>query len=365
MTILTDMDIANPELIPVESEWVESELNTGLESVKELEQRLDYLSDLSKRAYNTRDKVSLEALQRLPEVASISLEGHIGTITKKNTIVLGLAPKVKEAEDALTVALENYVLDIQEDYGEKLKAYEKIRTKLGTTDADIENPKSKNVQVNHTRIFEMFHVKDAFKGKEALETIRKEDTNVARLITMVGTAVSRIKKDVNDLGKDGKLDRKTQDLPKVDRMFLMFNRRGEVIDGQFDYKDNKTKGPRKSYTWKQHAIIFLGAMFFGHAGANAAATFQTKKDSEAKVDVSLAEVHRFIRYVEGFEDNIDDLSQHIDELIKLFSKVSEENQSALNRRAAPIMELAEFIVKHVTDITRGTDTLFSRLVRKN
>lgn len=364
MSIITDMDIANPELIPIESEWVESELNTGLEAVKELEQRMEHLASLSAQAYKARDKVSLEAVQSQPEASSISLEGYVGTITRKNALTIELNKKHLDAVDAYNLGLENYVKDIEEDFGEKLQAYEKIHTKLRTTDADIETPKNKNVQVNHTRVFEMFHIKDVFQGDKALETIRKEDTNVARLITMVGTAVGRIRKDINDLGKDDKLDRKAQDLPKVDRMFLMFNRRGEVVDGQFDYKDNKTKGPKKSYTWKQNIVIVLGGIFLGNLGVSLG-YLQTPKGNNAKVDVKLAEVHRFIRYVEGFEDNIDDLTQHIDELIKLFPKVSEENQSALNRRAAPIMELAEFIVKHVTDITRGTDTLFSRLVRKN
>lgn len=365
MSIITDMDIANPENIPEETEWVESETNTGLEGVITLEKRYERLEELVGKAYHARDKTSLTAIRKEPEVRAISLEGYIGTITQKNVLATELSKRTEVAKSEYTAALEDYVSDIEEDFGDKLKAYEKVHTKLRTTDADIEVPEKKNVQVNHTRVFEMFHVKETFQGKEALNTIRKEDTNIARLVTMVGTGVARIKKDINDLGRDGKLDRKGKDLPDLPRMFLMFNRRAEVKDGQYEHTDKATKKPKKSFNWKQHVVVAIGAFFFGHIGAQAAKDFQTKRENEAKVDTNLADIHRFIRYVEGFEDSIDDLTQHVDELIKLFSKIDESNKSALNRRAAPVLELAEFIVKHVTDITRGTDTLFSRLVRKN
>lgn len=364
---LTDMDIANKR-IPVETKWVESTLNTGLENILELEKQYDALITQRDQAMRVRDKDALKtALESYRGMSghNVSMENFQGTMTQKNHLASVITQQLQQVDLKLWASLENYVQDIKEDFGDKLKAYEKIRTKLETTDADIESPNKKTVTVNHTKIYEMFHVKDVFKGEEAAATIRKEDTNIARLVTMVGTAVSRIKKDISDLGKDGKLERKAQDLPKVDRLFLMFNRRAEVVDGQFEFEAKKTRGPKKYFTWKQNAIIILGTLIFRDLGASIATNFQTPKGNTAKVDVSLAEVHKFIRYVEGFQDNIDDLSAHIDDLVKLFSKVDEQNHSALNRRAAPIMELAEFIVKHVTDITRGTDTLFSRLVRKN
>lgn len=362
----TDMDIAN-ERIPVETKWEESTLNTGLEAILELEKQYDTLTTQRDQALRVRDKNALNVAVEAYNATSlhrVSLENYSGTITQKNHLASVINIQIQQVDLKLWAALENYVEDIKEDFAEKLKAYDKVLTKLETTDADIEDPKSKNVTVNHSKIFEMFHVKDVFHGKDALTTIRKEDTNIARLVTMVGTAISRIKKDINDLGKDGKLDRKAQDLPKLDRIYLMFNRRGEITEGQFEYKDNKTKGPKKIFNWKQNVLLLIGALAMGPLGYEIARK-QTPKDSTAKVDNNLGDVHRFIRYVEGFQDNIDDLSAHIDELVKLFSKVDEQNQSALNRRAAPVMELAEFIVKHVTDITRGTDTLFSRLVRKN
>lgn len=364
MSITTDMDLANPGS-PLETDWEESTLNVTLEKMIHLEQRSEHLKTLINKAYATRDKTSLTALQRDVDVSSISLEGHCGTITQKNIITEQLRIKHTVVEKELNIGLEDYVTDIQEDIGEKLKAYDKILTKLKTTDADIESPDNKNVNINHTRVYEMFHVKEQFQGEKPLEAIRKEDTNLQRLVTMVGTGVARIKRDVDDLGIDGKLDRKAQDLPKVDRLFLMFNRRAAIVDGQLEHKDIKTAGPKKYLNWKQNTIVVLGAIFLGRYGAHLAKTMQKPKGNSAKVENKLNEVHRFIRYVEGMEDIIDDLSKHVDELVKLFSKVGESNKSALNRRAAPVMELAEFIVKHTTDITRGTDTLFSRLVRKN
>lgn len=364
MSITTDMDLANPPS-PLETDWEESTLNVTLEKMIHLEQRTEHLKALINKAHGTRDKTSLIALQRDADVSSISLEGHCGTITQKNVITTQLRIKHESVEKELNIGLEDYVTDIKEDIGDKLKAYDKILTKLKTTDADIESPDNKNVQINHTRVYEMFHVKEQFQGEKPLEAVRKEDTNLQRLVTMLGTGVARIKRDIDDLGKDGKLERKAQDLPKVDRLFLMFNRRAAIIDGQLEYKDIKTAGPKKYLNWKQHVVIVLGAALFGQFGASLTRAMQTPKGNSAKVENKLGDVHRFIRYVEGMEDIIDDLSKHVDELVKLFSKVDESNKSALNRRAAPVMELAEFIVKHVTDITRGTDTLFSRLVRKN
>lgn len=364
---LTDMEVANNKA-PVETSWIESNMTPGMEQLLELEKQYDTLNNLHDQAYRVRDKnalnVTVEAFAGLPYGHQVSFENHQGTITQKNHLSHCIHSQVGQIGLKYNSALENYVEDIKEDFTEKLKAYQKALTKLGTTDADIESPSNKTVAVNHAKIFEMFHVKDVFSGNRPLEIIRKEDTNIARLVTMVGTAVSRIKKDLNDLDKEGKLDRKAKDLPNVERMFLMFNRRAAVIDGQFDYNDNKTKGPKKVYNWKQTAIIIIGSLFMGPAGETLG-KLQKPKDSTAKVENKLSDIHRFIRYTEGFQDNIDDLSGHIDELIKLFTKAGEHNQSALNRRAAPVMELAEFIVKHVTDITNGTDRLFSRLVRKN
>lgn len=364
MSITTDMDLANPAS-PLETDWEESTLNVALEKMIHLEQRCEHLNTLINKAYGTRDKTSLVALQSDADVSSISLEGHCGTITQKNVITEQLRIKHASVEKELNLGLEDYVADIKEDVGDKLKSYDKILTKLKTTDADLESPEKKDVQVNHTRVYEMFHVKEQFQGEKPLDTIRKEDTNLQRLVTMVGTGVSRIKRDIDDLGKDGKLERKAQDLPKVDRLFLMFNRRAAIVDGQLEYKDLKTTNPKKYMNWKQQAVIVIGAIFLGPFGGHLARSAQTPKGNTAKVENKLGDIHRFIRYVEGMEDIIDDLSKHVDELVKLFSKVDESNKSALNRRAAPIMELAEFVIKHATDITRGTDTLFSRLVRKN
>lgn len=362
----TDMDVANNR-VPVETQWEEFELTPGMEQLLELEKQYNAFNTVYEQAYKVRDKNALSiAVEAFKGISGqrVSFENYQGTMVQKNHLSSIINDQLGQIDLKYHAALENYVQDIRDDFGDKIKAYDKVLTKLKTTDADIESPNSKKVTVNHSKIFEMFHVKDSFRGDKVLETIRKEDTNIARLVTMIGTAVSRIKKDVSDLGKDGTLDRKAQDLPNVERMFLMFNRRAEVGDGQFDYKDNKTKGPKKVYNWKQNAIIVIGILLMGPLGYQLG-RLQDPKDSTAKVDNKLSEVHRFIRYVEGFQDNIDDLSGHIDELVKLFDKVGENNQSALNRRAAPVMELAEFIVKHVTDITRGTDTLFSRLVRKN
>lgn len=364
MSITTDMDLANPTS-PLETDWEESTLNVALEKMIHLEQRSEHLKALINKVYGTRDKTSLTALQRDADVSSISLEGHCGTITQKNVITAQLRIKHESVEKELNIGLEDYVTDIKEDISDKLKAYDKILTKLKTTDADIESPDNKNVQINHTRVYEMFHVKEQFQGAKPLDAVRKEDTNLQRLVTMLGTGVARIKRDIDDLGVNGKLERKAQDLPKVDRLFLMFNRRAAIVDGQLEYKDIKTAAPKKFMNWKQNVIIALGAIFLGQFGGQMARALQTAKGNSAKVENKLGDVHRFIRYVEGMEDIIDDLSKHVDELVKLFSKVDESNKSALNRRAAPVMELAEFVVKHVTDITRGTDTLFSRLVRKN
>lgn len=363
----TDMDLANT--VPEETNWEESNLTPGLEQLLEQERHCNKLEDLVSKSVGVRDKASLEALQEnykgIPNVAKVSLEQHVGTITKKQALTKAIQDQYTEASLLLAKGLEDYVGDIKEDFGEKLKSYQKITTKLSTTDANLESTDKKTIGVNHTRVYEMFHVKEQFQGKELLATIRKESVNMDRLTTMVGTAVSRVKKDINDLGKEDTLSRKAQDLPKVDRMFLMFNRRAAILDGQLEYKDLTAKSPKKFNTWKQDTVIFISAIFFGPAGYNAAKHFTTPKGNTAKVENKLGDIHRFIKYVEGMEDTIDDLSGHIDELVKLFTKVDESNHSALNRRAAPIMELAEFIVKHVTDITRGTDTLFSRLVRKN
>lgn len=363
MDIITDMDLANPELIPLETDWVESELNTGLEAIRALDLKIKHLSTLTSQAYKARDKVSLEAIQKHPEVSTISLEGLVGTITRKNALTVELNKQHQALTDTFELGIEGYLEDIKEDYAEKIKAYGKILIKLEHTDAEIEPPVNKNVTVNHTRVYDMFHVKETFMGNKPLEVIRREDVYLERLTTMVGTAVNRIKKDIKELGKDDKLSRAADDLPKLERMFLMFNRRLAVLDGHMDYKDFKTSAPKKYMNWKQNAIIILSGVLLRGAG-NVAKSFMTPAGNSAKIDNKLSDVHQFVNHVEGMRDIIDDLSKHVKELTDLFAKVTEENKSALNRRAAPVMELAEFIVKHVTDLTRGTDMLFSRLVRK-
>lgn len=364
MGIITDMSLANDPPAE-ENDWEESTLNVTLEGLLDLETRTAHLKELIDKTAVTRDKFSLEALMTDKEISTISLEGHVGTITRKNVITKELKVVHEALTEELQTGLEDYVSDIREDISDGIKSYDKVLTKLKTTDADIESPDKKTVSVNHTQVYAMFHVKEEFKGEKSLETIRKEDVNIQRMITVFGTAVSRIKRDVMDLGKDGKLERNAKDLPNIERLFLMFNRRISILEGQLDHKDIKVGMPKKFMNWKQNLIIVLGAVLMGPFGRSAARSFQNPKGNSAKVENKLSDIHRFIRYVEGMEDNIDDLCKHVDELVSLFSKVDESNKSALNRRAAPLMELAEFIIKHVTDITRGTDRLFSRLVRKH
>ena len=360
---MTDMGAAN-QIAPLETDWVERPLNTGLERITELAARVEYLEDLATKAYKARDKSLLAELRSVPLVKAISLEGVHGTITQKNIITVELTNQCDKVKAELDIALEAYIEDIQEDFEAKLKEYGKLYNKLRATDADIETPANTSVPVNHTRLYEMFHIKNEFFGKNPLSAVRKEEVSLKRLVTSVNTGLDRISRSVKTLTKGDKLDRKNDDLPKIDALFLMFNRRVSLKDGQMEHSDKATGKPKKSFTWKQHLAIVIGSIFFKQAGGTLVEAFMDKKDSTAKVENKLSEIHRFIRFVEGFEDIVADLDDIVSRTDKMFKETDEENHSSLNRRIAPVMELAEFIMKQICDVTAGTDKLFSRLARK-
>lgn len=62
---------------------------------------------------------------------------------------------------------------------------------------------------------------------------------------------------------------------------------------------------------------------------------------------------------------VDDLAGHVQDLVDLFKEVNDPQESALNRRVVPVMELANFIMKQIVDLTKDTDNLFTRLIQKH
>lgn len=376
---LTDMDIRNPSLesIDTSEDWVSLPENDAAEEILEVERTHTALTELADRVDTVRDQGSLEAYQwafkalagmtPVTERKNISLEGFSGTITKKSALSQAIRNEAAKLKTKLNVALESYAKDVREDHADSLHTYEQALRKLKATDTGIDKVPKGNVEVNHTRVFEMFMVKDQFRGKEPLAAIKDETSRLERLVSTVGRAVQRLSSDVGKLGEDDKLERTSRDLPDTNAaIYLMFNRKVTIKEGQFDNETKKSRGPRKSYSWGQLGWIFLGGMIFQQAGSTLAKAFiGEKKDTEAKVSNSLTEIHKYIRAVEALDELIEDLTGHVEELVKLFDQVSEEQESALNRRIVPIMELVGFIMKQAVDITKGTDSLFTKLVRKH
>lgn len=371
---ITDMDIANPE---VTEDWVSVPDDEAAPEIFETEKIHTALTDLAKDVDTVRDQVTLEAYQKryqslvgVSEVVTlptITLESFVGgALTKKTLLAKAIRAEADRVGVQLEAALESYASDIKEDFGEMVKTFDQANRKLRATDADIENVDSKKIEVNHQRIFDMFMVKDVFKGKEPLPTIRTETQHLERLTQLVGRAVERISKDVGMLDQDDKLERNGRDLPDQNSLQLMFNRKAKTSGGQFETDARKVRGPRKSHSWGQHFWIAFGAIMFGSLGHSIAKAINSdKKDTEAKVSNNLTEIHKFIRHVEGLDEVVDDLAGHVQDLVDLFKQVNERQESALNRRVVPVMELANFIMKQIVDITKGTDTLFTRLVRKH
>lgn len=376
---LTDMDVVNMSTtdVPIDNEpQFETLPETSIATpIIEMEKTQTALIELADRVDTVRDQPSLEAYQwsyqaltginNVVETKSISLEGFTGTVTRKHALAKAIRNEVTKLDTELNLALESYADDIKEDFGSIIKEYEQLNRKLRATDSDIENTVSTKIDINHTRVFDMFMVKDVFKGKEPIQVIRAETTNLERLVARVATGIARITKDIESLEKDTKLDRSSRDLPEQNNVHLMFNRTVKIEQGQFESDQRKTRLPKKSYSWGQHFWIIFGAVMFKRLGYQLAKLVNgEKKDSEAKVTNSLGDVHKFIRAVEGLEDIVDELSGHVQTLTTLFTKVDETNESALNRRIVPLMELSMFIMKQVCDITNGTDKLFTKIVRK-
>ena len=371
---VTDMDIKNPE---VEEDWVSIQDDEAAGQIFETEKVHTALTELANRVDGTRDQESLEAFHQqyqalvgsseivaLPTIALETFAG--GTLTKKSSLAKAIRVEAIRVSAELTAALESYASDIKEDFAESIKTYDQANRKLRATDADIEEVKNQKVEVNHQRIFDMFMVKDVFKGGEPIATIRTESQHLERLVQIVGRGVERIRKDVGLLDQDDKLERNGRDLPDLNTVQLMFNRKAKVSGGQFETDTRKTRGPKRSYSWGQHAMLIFGGLMFQQAGYNLAKAFNhKKKDTEAKVSNSLTDIHKFIRHVEGLDEVVDDLASHVQDLVDLFKQVNDHQESALNRRVVPVMELANFIMKQIVDITKGTDTLFTRLVRKH
>jgi hypothetical protein len=373
------MDVKNkPEVISMESDWVSLPDDVAALEIYDTERAHKALVELAKRVDTVRDQPSLEAYQwtyqtltgmtDLVDRKSISLESFSGgTISKKTGLAQAIRAEAGNLAAKLEISIENYARDIKEDFLIIAKTYDGAHRKLKATDADIEETKNTKIEVNHTRIFDMFMVKDVFKGKEPIQCIRQETQYLERLTQIVGKGVERLAKDVRELGEEDKLERNGRDLPDTNAsMHLMFNRKAKVKEGQFENDSKKVRNPKKTHSWGQHFWIIFGALAFGSAGENMARWINSdKKDSEAKVTNSLTDIHKFIRHVEGMDEIVDELAGHVQDLIELFKKVNETQESALNRRTVPIIELANFIMKQIIDITKGTDTLFTRLVRKH
>lgn len=381
---LTDMDVANVRVSledqsPIKDEEIQFETlpeDSPADAIIEVEKTKSALLELAERVETVRDQATLEAYQWAyraiagtsfaVETKAISLEGYTGTITRKTALAKAIRAEVVKLDEELQVALETYASDIKDDFADLVKQYGQLNRKLRATDANIDDEVSKKIEVNHTRLFEMFMIKDVFRGGQPLDTIREETTRLDKLVQRVATGVDRLRKDVGKLGEDDKLDRSSRDLPDQNTMQLMFNRKAKVNQGQFETEARKVRGPKKTHSWGQIGWITFGAVLFNTAGANLAeALVGDKKDSEAKVTNSLGDIHKFIRAVEALDDVVDDLSGHVQDLVDLFKQVNENQESALNRRAVPIMELASFTMKQIIDITKGTDTLFTKLVRKH
>lgn len=376
----TDMDVMRTkvtvELIEDELQFQTLPEDSPVDSLIEVERTQAALSELASRVDTVRDQTSLEAYQwaytaltginHVVETKAISLEGFTGTITRKKALADAIRAEVRKLDTELTTAFESYASDVKEDFTDVVKQYDQLNRKLRATDSEIENEVRTKIEVNHTRIFDMFMIKDAFKGEEPLAAIRAETANLERLVSRVATGVDRIAKDVAKLGDEDKLERSGRDLPEQQSIYVMFNRKAKIVSGQFETDQRKTRLPRQSHSWGQHAAMIFGGVLFGKFGYELTkAINHKKKDSEAKVSNNLGEIHKFIRAVEALEDIVDDLSGHVQDLVDLFKKVNETQESALNRRIVPVMELAMFIMKQVCDITKGTDTLFTKIVRKH
>lgn len=376
---LTDMDIRNPNdnTVNENEDWISLPDDTTAEEIFSTERTHTALAELAGRVDTVREQGALEAYQwaykaltgTVPEVERkhISLESYTGTITKKSALAKAIRVEADKLNTRLTASIESYAADIEEDFNEAHKVFGQANRKLRATDASIDVVRSKRVEINHTRIFEMLMVNNEFKGKDPLGTIDKELKNLERLAQIVDRGVESISNDIKNLGAGDQLARTNRDLPDTTTtMQLMFNRKVKINEGHFDHAAMRVRQPKKSYSWSQIGWLVFGGLIFNYAGYNLAKVLVgAKKDSESKVSNNLKEVHRFIRSVEGLEEIVADLSGLVQSLTGLFKQIDRSQESALNRRIVPVMELINFIMKQVVDITKGTDSLFTKIVRKH
>lgn len=372
---LTDMDIKQQTVASLEYHWDETPDDLRAEQILNQEKAQQRLTRLAKGLTQVRDKAALESyhqaynqtLQVTNPTTTLSLESYPGVITKKTVLAKSISDQIESLGKALEVAMESYAKDIDSDFKELLTKYQKVHRSLKATDADIDDVEKKSISVNHTRAFDMLMVNNVFHGKEPVTAIQREASSLQRLTNLVGKAVARLTKDVGELLPDDTLDRSSRDIPNTPNSInLMFNRKVKIEDGQVDSETRKTRKPGKSYSWGQWAWIIFGGFAFSHAGMELGKVLVgNKKDSEAKVSNNLKEVHKYIRVTQGLDEIVEDLQVHVQALTKLFARVEESQESALNRRSVPIMELAYFIMKQIIDVTQGADSLFTKLVRKH
>lgn len=272
---------------------------------------------------------------------SVALEDFAATKGGVRKFAKTIRTHVELIRSCTSIALEDYIEKAEESVGSSLSDLQQVMKKLESVKADLDVPEGR-VEVNHKSVWKLMHLDGKIIDMRNFGLEVKGIRELAELITKGKDKIVRAGEgDKNDKALDGNHTVK-----------LMNNLTVTVKDGRvrFDHKD--VGAPSKEWTGADFFWIFV-FNWFGLAYRiikGGSGDERTKKEEcVKKVHGAIDELKKLGPVVAGIDKDIKTIKAAVDK------------DDSLRSYAAPVLELADELSKHITSVSYGMMRVFAQL----
>ncbi len=330
-----------------QQEWIDvEEPSLTTDEVTEVQDAVDQLGELESQVETTDDIAALEAYNyafglikhynQLGSSNGVSLESYNSHKSKKQHLVTSIRNQKELVKKHLTVALEAYVKNAPDELSNVVDKYNLSVDKINNVVEKINTIKNKEVSVDSTRIWDMFHV----DGKLITDAEEAIDEEVSKL--------KEISTDLKHLA-DGK--NYTSDSVH----YMMFNRKMVLTDNGISIETGNVPEPKKSFSTGQKTFIVIASLLFAPLGFGYA-KLADRKNSEAVTNKDILKLKAFVSKVEKLDNIVETLCGIVNKLS------SDKNKDNKDKHA--VISSCTVLIKHITEITNGVYVMLGKLENK-
>lgn len=350
--------------VPEEQAEFEQAEHENLDEVRESETLSDQLDTLSGQVEEAPEGAALEhyhwmmstllANARMPTTKSVALENFTNSDSGKTLLSRSIKKYNGNLKRVIALALEAYVDGFAPALSNRVDKYVELNDKVSNTMSDLPAPTVKTATVNSVGFWKLIH-RDG-KLIKSSEELKQESVRITSFFELGTEVIETLTADLKSAKDDEVVDfTKVKLANKSEKM--LYNRKMNIGSGGLQITEGSVSEPSKTLSITDVAWIALWGFLVPGMGLLLAAIFKKRTGEPKAVNRGRDDMVNVLEAILEVKATVLNADAAVQAFSKELASASAINASNAKKAAAPAIEVISGMTSHVTDVTRGLNSL--------